>query len=122
MQPQLLALVATWLLACGLCATDEETDAVYPAVLLERVAFGSCNKQNKTDLQSVAWASVAAFNPQLWLWTGDAVYSETRSVASLEAAFSQQLAVPSYRQFQATGAQIDGVWVTRGSHYIYMRT
>lgn len=114
MRPRILALLAIWLWVCGLgiCAADEQADAVYPSVLLERVAFGSCNKQNKTDLQIVAWASVAAFNPQLWLWTGDAVYSETHSVASLEAAFAQQLAVPSYRRFLATGARVDGVWVS----------
>jgi len=114
MRHQLKAILSTWLWTYASCATSsDQADAVYPLDLLERVAFGSCNKQNKTDLQKLAWASVEAFNPQLWLWTGDAVYAETHSIESLDIAFAHQLAAPSYQQFLATGARIDGIWVTR---------
>ena len=114
MRHKLFAVIrSTWLWICVSCATSTDpADAIYPLDILERVAFGSCNKQNKTELQELAWASVEAFKLQLWLWTGDAVYAETHSVESLKAAFAHQLSVPSYQQFIATGAHIDGIWVT----------
>ena len=40
---------------------------------LRRLAFGSCRKQN---LKQPIWDAVAATEPELWLWTGDAVYPQ----------------------------------------------
>ena len=40
---------------------------------LTRIAFGSCRKQK---LPQPVWDAVAATAPELWLWTGDAIYPE----------------------------------------------
>ncbi len=50
--------------------SDNDADVRYPNILLERVAFGSCNKQTKLAEQNETWAAVDAYGPQLWLWTG----------------------------------------------------
>jgi hypothetical protein len=75
-------------------------DISFPDIELERVAFGSCNKQSGLEEQQAqAWRSAAAFRPQLWLWTGDAVYSKNLTVASLEEAFRVQASVKPYQDF-----------------------
>ena len=113
-------------LRSGAAASDPDVaDVHYPHVLLERLAFGSCNKQKRRAEQEAVWAGVAAFEPQVWLWTGDAVYAENHSVPALEEALRAQLQVPGYATALAGGgggsggnglerrAQpvlVDGVW------------
>jgi hypothetical protein len=92
-------------------------DLSFPNVTLERVAFGSCNKQLGFERQqNEAWRSIAKFNPQLWLWTGDAVYVKSHSVSGLTSAFNVQKAMVSYRDFILGDSNqrkplVDGIWV-----------
>ena len=87
-------------------AVATEYDGVHKFVL-ERAAFGSCNKQNR---EQPLWSRIAAARPQVFLWLGDAVYP-TRAgppgVHGLQAAYQQQMLTPEYTQFVAgtlTGA------------------
>ena len=68
------------------------------------------DEQHRVELQARVWPHVAATRPQAWVWTGDAVYAQNHSLASLQSAFAQQTAVPSYQEFVASGVKVDGVW------------
>ncbi|KAH8063343.1 hypothetical protein JL722_2511 [Aureococcus anophagefferens] len=72
---------------------------------LYRAAFGSCNKQDKPQ---PLWPVIGAAAPQLWLWTGDAVYAHG-SAAALARAVDRQRRNANYSAF-AKGVVVDGAW------------
>mmetsp|Transcript_17641 Transcript_17641/g.51603 ORF Transcript_17641/g.51603 Transcript_17641/m.51603 type:complete len:85 (+) Transcript_17641:15-269(+) len=58
-----------WPLLCAAVLVVAAVDDVdLPDILLERLAFGSCNKQGREAL----WDAIADESPQAFLWTGDA--------------------------------------------------
>ncbi|KAI9022122.1 PhoD-like phosphatase-domain-containing protein [Hyaloraphidium curvatum] len=58
-------------------------DTSHPAPLT-RLAFGSCSNARK-GRQSDVWDAVAARQPELWVWTGDAVYAKGGTGSSEKA-------------------------------------
>lgn len=76
---------------------------------LARLAFGSCRKQ--THKQPV-WEAVAATQPELWLWTGDAIYPKSPSTpALLRDAYAQADADHGQRaMINATRYGVEGVY------------
>jgi hypothetical protein len=73
---------------------------------LTRLAFGSCSKQ---WLEQPLWTPILEFKPQLWLWTGDAIYGRSRGAAALSDGFATQLRQPDYRSLMSS-AIIEGTW------------
>ena len=76
------------LLLCLLCTTlpasaqpDAETDSTRT-----RIAFGSCNNQREPQ---PLWQSIAASQPDLWVWLGDNIYADTRNM-TLKALYYRQ--------------------------------
>ena len=67
---------------------DAAVDIERADVKLERLAFGSCSKALWPQR---LWGAVRAKSPQMWLWTGDAVYLGGDQPISLEHAFNAQL-------------------------------
>jgi len=98
------------LLLLGLAAAADED---YTEVALKRMAFTSCVKAWRPG-QADLWPQVENFDPQLWLWTGDAVYANGTALSYLAPAFEEQLRVPAYERFLAyaaeRGVKVDGVW------------
>jgi alkaline phosphatase D len=45
------------------------------------IAFGSCNKQYKPNL---LWKEIKKNNPDLWIWGGDNIYSDTDDMSKLQ--------------------------------------
>ncbi|MEO9569955.1 MAG: alkaline phosphatase D family protein [Polaribacter sp.] len=45
------------------------------------IAFGSCNKQN---IKNKLWKEVKKNNPNLWIWGGDNIYSDTDNMEVLK--------------------------------------
>jgi len=45
------------------------------------IAFGSCNKQYKPNL---LWQEIKKNNPDLWIWGGDNIYSDTDDMSKLQ--------------------------------------
>lgn len=45
------------------------------------IAFGSCNKQYKTNF---LWKEIKKNNPDLWIWGGDNIYSDTDNMAKMK--------------------------------------
>jgi hypothetical protein len=138
----LLVFVSLAAVSCSTSGKTEEpsADVSFPDIELKRVAFGSCNKQLGREVQQKqVWRSASSFQPQLWLWTGDAVYSKNLTVSSLKNAFEVQANLGPYHDFldgKGQGANeekeardmnhesnlpspilVDGVWV-RFSFYV----
>ena len=75
------------------------TDFSYPNTTLTRIAFGSCHKRKYAmttgNNNNNIWKTIQTqAHPQLWLWTGDAVYPPVRGIAStalLETEYRQML-------------------------------
>ena len=73
---------------------------------IERVAMGSCNKQ---DLPQPLWEPILAFQPQLWIWLGDNIYGDTADMSKLARKYSEQKSNPGYRKLLAT-VPVVGLW------------
>ncbi len=77
---------------------------------LTRLAFGSCSKQLQPQ---PLWKPIAAFDPQVWLWAGDAVYAEggaAGTVEKLRDAYASQLLQPGYTTLLRRGVKVLGTW------------
>jgi alkaline phosphatase D len=83
-----------------------QPDSVHPW-RLDRLAFGSCSKQG---LPQPLWPAIVASKPQVWLWTGDAIYPDTNSPAGLSDGFASQLQQPGYRDLLSTGSLVEGTY------------
>ncbi len=82
------------------------TDRLAQIVSLERLAFGSCNKQFRRQL---VWKDLISQAPDLFLWGGDNVYANTDSAQEILAAYQRQNAVEDYQFFKAM-TPIVGTW------------
>jgi alkaline phosphatase D len=70
------------------------------------IAFGSCNDQNRTNL---LWKEVVKNNPDLWIWGGDNVYSDTEDMQKMQQDYEQQKRDKGY-QLLASNTEIIGTW------------
>ena len=82
---------------------------------LQRFAFGSCNKQYKSQPM---WDVVASRHPDLWIWLGDAIYADAPIVLTIRSpgtvedvarGYADQLANANYSRFLAR-VPVIGVW------------
>lgn len=53
------------------CKTPSNLDNSQPDFI---IAFGSCNNQ---ELENNLWPAVLKQNPNVWVWGGDNIYSDT---------------------------------------------
>jgi alkaline phosphatase D len=70
------------------------------------VAFGSCNKQDKPN---VLWKPILAHKPDIWIWGGDNIYSDTYDMKKLESDYKVQLANKDYQEL-VSSTKILGTW------------
>ena len=84
------ALAAAVLLALGAGAPAPKTQEKP----LSRIAFGSCLGQ---DLPQPIWARVLATRPDLFLFLGDNVYSDTDDPKLLRAAYAKLASQPGFQ-------------------------
>jgi hypothetical protein len=106
----LLMLLLLLVVPASAAAAADLVDGHYEATTLTRLAFGSCNKQWRNN---TLWDPILAFQPQAYLWLGDAVYVKERegdNEANLRKAYTRQLASPGYKKLLATGAVVEGVY------------
>lgn len=73
---------------------------------LERIAAGSCNRQ---DLPQPLWDPILSFRPQVWVWLGDNIYGDTNDMSVLEAKWKRQKENPGYRKL-LSAAEVLGTW------------
>ncbi|WP_190311494.1 alkaline phosphatase D family protein [Polaribacter sp. IC066] len=49
------------------------------------IAFGSCNKQYKPN---ILWKEIKKNNPDVWIWGGDNIYSDTDDMAKMKRDYN----------------------------------
>jgi alkaline phosphatase D len=92
-------------LACGVLLSACGRKAEGPPAI-DRIAFGSANRQANSQK---FWQKIALNKPDLWIWTGDAVYTPPGDVNGLVRAFQTQAANSDYQAF-ARRTRILGTW------------
>ena len=70
------------------------------------VTFGSCNKQ---FVENKLWKEVIKHDPEVWVWGGDNVYSDTDDMKKLKADYDQQLLQAGYKELIST-TKVLGTW------------
>lgn len=70
------------------------------------IAFGSCNKQK---LDNKLWGEIIKHKPDLWIWGGDNVYSDTDNMDKLKADYDKLLANKDYQVLKES-TKITGTW------------
>ncbi|WP_299525664.1 alkaline phosphatase D family protein [uncultured Lutibacter sp.] len=60
------------------------------------IAFGSCNNQ---VLPNTFWPEIKKNNPDVWIWGGDVIYSDTQNMAYLEQNYLKQKNNVEYSNF-----------------------
>src|SRR5438128_1731006 len=70
-----------FILACSLCPAGNEP------VVLQRILFGSCNKNYKPQ---PLWKPILANRPDLWIWLGDIVYADTEDMREMRKKYDSE--------------------------------
>ncbi|MGB0840409.1 MAG: alkaline phosphatase D family protein [Chitinophagales bacterium] len=73
---------------------------------IQRIAFGSCNKQSAPQ---PLWQEILAHRPDVWLWTGDNIYGDTEDMNVLRKKYAQQKENGNY-QALLRSTPIFGIW------------
>jgi alkaline phosphatase D len=68
-------------------------------LVLERIAFGSCARQNKPQ---PIWDAVVATKPNLYLSLGDNIYGDTQDMAVMKQKYDQLAAIPGWQKLKKT--------------------
>lgn len=79
------------------------TPILSSSTTLTRIAFGSCNQQDRSQHM---WAQIAASDPQAFLFIGDNVYGDTNwdggaDLGTLRAAYAKQASHREFVDFRA---------------------
>lgn len=70
------------------------------------ISFGSCNKQWK---ENEMWKEILKSNPDVWVWGGDIIYSDTYDMEVLRDSYSVQKQNETYADF-VSKVDIIGTW------------
>ena len=73
---------------------------------LDRMAFGSCNRQ---DAPQPLWKPILADNPDLWVWMGDNIYGDSPVMDTLRTKYQMQNSNVDYQLLKASTPLI-GIW------------
>lgn len=60
------------------------------------IAFGSCNNQ---VLENKLWPDIKKNNPDVWIWGGDIIYSDTEDMNFMELNYNKQKSDTAYFNF-----------------------
>jgi alkaline phosphatase D len=75
--------------------------------LIQTIAFGSCNRENRPQSH---WVPIAATNPDVFIWTGDNIYADTQDPAVFRTKYDMQLNHPEYVKFLSKVPRVIGTW------------
>lgn len=70
------------------------------------IAFGSCNNQ---VLDNILWKEIEKNNPDIWIWGGDIIYTDTEDMSFMEKNYIKQKKDSSYSNF-AEKVEILATW------------
>ena len=74
--------------------------------LIESIAFGSCNKQEKDQ---PLWPYILQNDPDLWIWLGDNIYGDTEDMEEMKSKYNLQNENKAYQELLAN-CPIIGTW------------
>lgn len=95
-----------FLLSFSVMAIETNHEKLIAVKNLERLAFGSCNKQYN---QQTVWKDMIEQSPDLFIWGGDNVYANTKVPADILKSYQQQNQIEDYKFFKAL-TPIIGTW------------
>ena len=75
------------------------TLACSAAEALQKIAFGSCAKQ---QLEQPIWETIVAANPDLFIFCGDNIYGDSHDMTEMKARWDAFGAKPGYQKLKAT--------------------
>ncbi|RLD27681.1 MAG: alkaline phosphatase family protein [Bacteroidetes bacterium] len=61
------------------------------------IAFGSCNNQ---EIPNLLWKEIVKNNPNVWIWGGDIIYTDTEDMAFMAKNYQKQKHNPDYANFK----------------------
>jgi alkaline phosphatase D len=73
---------------------------------LQRIAFGSCNREYKPQL---LWRPIRESKPDLWIWLGDIVYGRADDLADLARRYRIEKNQDEYKALREQ-CRVIGVW------------
>lgn len=68
-------------------------------LVLSRIAFGSCARQNKPQ---PIWDAVVGTKPDIYLAVGDNIYGDTQDMAVLQKKYDMLAAIPGWQNLKKT--------------------
>lgn len=99
-------------LLAGGCAASQPFLATEPLVLdperpLERLAFGSCARQ---DWPQPIWEAVLASRPQAFVFLGDNIYADRKGAGTLDEEYLLLANQPGYQKLRVTVPNVLATW------------
>ncbi|MGE5356548.1 MAG: alkaline phosphatase D family protein [Deltaproteobacteria bacterium] len=76
------------------------------AAVIEKIAFGSCSNQK---LDQSYWDVILSKNPQLYIWMGDIIYSDTENMEEHKKEYDLMKQNPHYSAF-ISKIPVIGIW------------
>lgn len=96
MKKILFVLISFFLLfSCKIKKVETKTNSTNKADFI--IAFGSCNKQFKTN---ILWQEILKNNPDLWIWGGDIIYSDTEKMSKMKENYNILLNQKDYKSIK----------------------
>jgi len=88
-----------------------ENKKINSPILLETssdftIAFGSCNNQ---ELPNLMWPAIEKNKPNVWIWGGDVIYTDTSDMAFMAENYQKQKNNADYAAF-AKKVEVLGTW------------
>ena len=105
-RPALLCLLSACLLLTSIGNSVAAEPLTASSEVLQRIAFGSCAKQDKPQ---PIWDAVVEMKPQLFIFLGDNIYGDTEDMAVLKSKWGQLDAQPGYEKLKQT-CRVIGTW------------
>ena len=98
-------------LCCGMLACVRKTASETPDPKISEpepfvIAFGSCNRQDK---ENVLWEAVLMNKPEVWIWGGDNIYSDTEDMQKMQQDYQQQREQKGYGDLERS-VTVTGTW------------
>lgn len=94
-----LTLTLSTLIACSTEGKKKDNSSM-------KIAFGSCNNQ---ALENLLWDDIAQQKPEVFVWGGDIIYSDTEDMTVLKANYEYQKNKPEYQKF-IDEVEVLGTW------------
>jgi len=94
------------LISCNTADKTTVTNNLEPKTADFILSFGSCNNQN---IPNEMWREIVKNQPDVWVWGGDVIYSDTHDMAFMKKNYIQQKRDTAYQTFLKK-VPIIGTW------------